>query len=184
MDLKDIRMDINRIDDSMKELFDERLKCSENVAMVKMAKGDEVFKPDREREICERFSASGENDYLVFVKKIMQISRRYQYRMFVNAGIVDADFDKWLGNGKAVFENGGIFDITVKADSDSVKALNVNDILSVVADSGLEIKELETDGESNKVHISLAVDNTDKSKRDAYVLAYLLYKETITNNFD
>lgn len=184
MDLKSIRMDINRIDDSMKKLFDERLKCSENVARVKMAEGDEVFKPDRERQICERFSETGENDYLVFVKKIMQISRRYQYRRFADAGISDGSFDKWLGESRTVLDGGGILDMTVKADSDSAKGLNVNDILSVVADTGLIIKSLEADGEGNRVHISLAVDNTDKSKRDAYVLAYLLYKETITNNFD
>ena len=64
MSLTEVRKEINRIDDSMKSLFDERMLCSNEVAKVKIQTKDKVFKPLREKEICERFS--DDEEYLSF----------------------------------------------------------------------------------------------------------------------
>lgn len=179
MDLEDIRKNINVIDDSMKKLFDERKKCSERVAEVKMAEYDDVYKPQREREICERFSIDEDRGYPSFVKKIMQISRKYQYSLFIDSGIIDEGFNEWLGDKRSVMEYGGILDLKIKADSTSENGLNVNDILSIVTDTELNIYRLEVDGQTGEIKIGFEVADTDNAKKEAYVLAYLLYKETL-----
>ena len=56
MSLSKVREKINQVDDSMKQLFDERMECSNQVADIKLKEADKVFKPLREKEIAERFS--------------------------------------------------------------------------------------------------------------------------------
>ena len=69
MSLSKIREKINKIDDEMKSLFKERMDCSNEVAAVKIADQDKVFKPLREKEIVERFS--DDEEYVAFVKKVI-----------------------------------------------------------------------------------------------------------------
>ena len=74
MDLGNIRNEINRIDDEIRELFKKRLDCSDQVARVKLETGDLVYKPEREREIAKRLS--NDKKYLSINKRIIQISRK------------------------------------------------------------------------------------------------------------
>ena len=67
------------------------------------------------------------------------------------------------------------------ADSKSMEGLNVHDILSIVADTKLEILKLDADGTTNRVSIKLNIPNEDEAKKEAKILAYMLYKETIQN---
>jgi len=43
----------------------------------------------------------------------------------------------------------------------------------------LEILKLDADGTTNRVSIKLNVPNEDEAKKEAKILAYMLYKETI-----
>ena len=178
MSLTNIRKEINLIDDNMKKLFDDRLKCALEVAKVKLQENDDIYKPAREIEICERFL--DEADYLVFIKKVMQISRKFQYTTFVDNDAIHQDFEEYISKHCGdVFSLGGALELNLRADSKSVNGLNINDILSVVADTKLEILKLEADGTTGKVYIKLAVPNDDTAKKEAKILAYMLYKETI-----
>ena len=180
MSLTNIRKEINLIDDDMKKLFDNRLKCSFEVAKVKMQENDEVYKPAREIEIYERFS--GEESYLVFVKKIMQISRKFQYKTFIDNGAMHEDFEKYISDYYGdVFEKGGILEMSLKADSHSANGLNIHDILSVVADTNLKIIKIDVDGATDEISIKLDVPDADEAKKEAKLIAYMLYKETIQN---
>ena len=180
MSLSNIRKEINLIDDNMKKLFDERLNCSLEVAKVKLQEKDDIYKPAREIEICERFS--GEESYLVFIKKVMQISRKFQYTTFIDNNAIHEDFEEYISkNCNDVFGIGGILELNLMADSKSMEGLNVHDILSIVADTKLEILKLDADGTTNRVSIKLNIPNEDEAKKEAKILAYMLYKETIQN---
>lgn len=178
MGLTNIRKQINTIDDSMKKLFDDRLNCSLEVAKVKMCDNDDIYKPAREVEICERYM--GEESYLIFIKKIMQISRKFQYRTFLENDVLYEDFEDYASKHYSdVFSGGGKMDIYLKADSESKNGLNVNDILSVISDTKLKISKLSVDGATDEVYICLDVPDDEKSKKEARILACMLFKETI-----
>lgn len=83
MNLSDIRVNIDRVDKEIKQLFIERMALAEQVVSVKAETGDKIFKPDREKDIIERNSQGMntkiEHEYQALVKRIMEVSRKYQY---------------------------------------------------------------------------------------------------------
>ena len=175
MGLSEVRKEINRIDDSMKLLFDERMDCSNQVAEVKIAEGDSVFKPLREKEICERFA--DDEEYLTFVKKVMQISRKRHYSIFLDREVKTDTADKLKATKESICET-GILQLKVMSDKTATNGLNDKDIISVVADTSLNIKSLNVD-DNGQVNISLLVDKNEKAMNEALTLAYMLYEETI-----
>jgi monofunctional chorismate mutase len=84
MTLEEARQDIDKIDNELRELFLKRMKVSEAIAEIKAASGDEIYKPDREKIVIDRLTAGVDEDvkdeYTQFVKKIMEISRNYQFK--------------------------------------------------------------------------------------------------------
>ena len=56
MDLKDIRADIDRIDDEMIKLFVQRMDCARRVAEAKRETGRPIRDHAREREIVNRLT--------------------------------------------------------------------------------------------------------------------------------
>lgn len=180
MKLNDIRIKIDKIDDEMRSLYNDRLECSKQVAEVKLSNGDEVFKPARERDIEDRFS-NDESGYLIYIKKIIQLSRRLQYSEFINAKHIDGGYMTWL-NANSVYNensllNGGILSLTLRGDKSGMRALKVNDIISLIADTGLELISLSC--ESDTVKVSVRVKNTERDKKEAGLLSYMLFKESI-----
>ncbi len=84
MNLDEIRAHIDRIDTQMKSLFLERMECAGQVAETKARMGsDSVFVPERELAIIEKraadIDASLYDEYVVFIRHLMSVSRRYQY---------------------------------------------------------------------------------------------------------
>ena len=156
MDLSNVRNEINRIDDEIRELFSQRLNCSDQVACIKLETGDMVYKPEREREIAKRLS--NDKKYLSVNKRIVQISRKYQYEKFVD-------------NKKL---NEGFMD---SFDAASDKGLGLNEILQIISDTNLVIEELHVS--EYKVNVTFKVESDEASRREALVLSYMLYMETI-----
>ena len=173
MSLSTVRCKINSVDDNMKQLFDDRMECANQVAEVKIAEEDKVFKPLREKEIAERFA--DDKEYLTFIKKVMQISRRRQYGIFLDRV---ASVSEELRAVKADILDKGFLELKLKTDDMSTDGLNVNDVLSVIADSSLHIKKLNVD-ESGMVHVVLDVEDNESCIREAMVLAYMLGEETL-----
>lgn len=183
MKLDDIRIKINKIDDEMRALYNDRIECSKQVAEVKLSNGDEVFKPERERDIEERFS-DDENGYLIYIKKIIQLSRKLQYSEFINAKHIDEKYMTWLNansvdNENTLF-NGGTLSLTLQGDKSGMRALKVNDIISVIADTGLELVSLSC--EVDTVKVSFMVKNTERDKKEAGLLSYMLFKESMRDS--
>ncbi|MCM1273418.1 MAG: chorismate mutase [Clostridium sp.] len=175
MDLDKVRSDINKIDDELKKNFSDRLTCSARVAQIKLENNDAIYKPTREKQICESFAE--DRKYLTFIKKIMQISRIFQYGLFYENGAIAGDFyDSLDEQSKGALEQGGLLSLKLVADYESASGLNAHDILSVIADSSLKIKKLcaSEDG----VEVCLEVDDDEGTRREALILAYMLYAET------
>ena len=94
LDLTVIREDIDKIDKNIVELFEERMKLCEDVARYKIGVGKDVL--DKEREITKinklTSLAHGEfNEHGVeeLFTQIMAISRKRQYQLLAENGIVD-----------------------------------------------------------------------------------------------
>ncbi len=177
MSLSKVREKINIIDDEMKSLFKQRMDCSNEVAAVKIAEKDKVFKPLREKDIVERFS--GDEEYVAFVKKVMQISRKRQYGIFLDQQITSSCDDEFAKCKKSITEQ-GVLTLKLKADKTSTDGLNVNDILSIIGDTSLDINNL-TVSEDGYIDVTINVNN-DKARQEALVLAYMLSEETIEYN--
>ncbi len=176
MNLSEVRLKINEVDESMKALFDSRMNCSKQIAEVKLETGDDVFKPDREQAILEKFSDDAE--YHIFIKKVMQISRKYQYGLFADNGELKDKFtEKLTESNRKVFEEGGKLELSLQGDITGQNALKPKDIISVVADTSLNLESLEL--RDDKIKLTFNVDNSETSKKEAFILAYMLYMETI-----
>lgn len=82
-DLKDIRVDINRIDEEMARLFAERMKLVEGVAKYKKSVGMKILDSNREKEMVKRNSDKVKDEtlkkyYIDFLESNIKISRNYQ----------------------------------------------------------------------------------------------------------
>ena len=84
--LDDIRKNINKIDEQMAKLFEERMKCSEEVAKYKISHALPILDKSREQAVVTNNLKYINNpeikDYYVnFINSTMEISRSYQLRL-------------------------------------------------------------------------------------------------------
>ena len=83
MTLDEVRVNIDRVDKQIKELFQERMELADQVAQIKAQTGDQIFKPDREEAIIQKLTADIvpgiKREYIALIKRIMEVSRKYQY---------------------------------------------------------------------------------------------------------
>ena len=82
-ELPEVRVDIDRVDAEIRNLFRERMALADEVARIKARTADEIFKPDREQAIIARLTESIDpsilKEYTAVIRRIMEISRKYQY---------------------------------------------------------------------------------------------------------
>ncbi len=57
MTLDDLRRDIDRVDEVLVRLLNERARCVCEIGQVKKAQGTEVYQPDREKEVLAHVRA-------------------------------------------------------------------------------------------------------------------------------
>jgi len=90
MTLNDLRVKIDSIDLKIKELFLQRMKTAEEVAARKFETGDRILKPEREEEVIRRLTEGMDGEmklsYTSFLKKVMEVSRTFQYRKMLSLG--------------------------------------------------------------------------------------------------
>lgn len=99
-DLLELRNEIDGIDSQIVELYEERMKISEEVAKYKIQSGKKVF--DKERE-CEKLAMLSKKAHSKFTEhgivelfeQIMSMSRKKQYQLLSEHGIVEKpDFEE------------------------------------------------------------------------------------------
>ena len=82
MDLKDIRQEIDRIDKQLLSLFNERMKCSIQVAEYKKEHNLPILNSEREKEILDKVEKdSGKFGYQtrVLFADMIELSKGIQY---------------------------------------------------------------------------------------------------------
>lgn len=84
MTLDEVRAQIDAVDAQMKPLFLERMKYAAKVVEAKIEMGsDSVFVPERELAIIRERAADVTpefyDEYVIFLRHLMSVSRRYQY---------------------------------------------------------------------------------------------------------
>lgn len=93
MTLDQLRTRIDEIDLQIKDLFLERMKTAEAIAESKSRTGDKILKPEREEEVIRNLTRDMSEEmklpYTSFLKKVMEVSRTFQYRKLLALG---ADF--------------------------------------------------------------------------------------------
>lgn len=82
-ELKDIRTDINAVDEQIRGLFMKRMALALEVAKTKANTNDKILKPDREAEIIATRSQGMPDEirlkYVALLQSMMRASREYQY---------------------------------------------------------------------------------------------------------
>lgn len=90
MTLNDLRTKIDEIDLKIKEQFLQRMRVAEEVAISKSETGDKIQKPEREEEVIQRLTEDMAGEwklsYSSFLKKVMEVSRTFQYRKMLALG--------------------------------------------------------------------------------------------------
>lgn len=90
MTLNELRMKIDEIDLKIKDLFLQRMKVAESVAEAKSKTGDKILKPEREEELIRSLTSDLDEEkkisYVSFLKKVMEVSRTFQYRKMLELG--------------------------------------------------------------------------------------------------
>ena len=83
MTLEEVRKNIDRVDAKIRDLFTERLGLADEVARIKAQTEDVIYKPEREAVILKKQSECMDThlvkEYQALIKRIMEISRKYQY---------------------------------------------------------------------------------------------------------
>ncbi len=107
MDLKDYREKINKIDDQMVALFEERMETAAEIAAYKKDNGLPVFDAARERE---RLKSVGEQlpehlqDYgLSMYSLLMDLSKTYQHRTMGGGSEVSREIEAAIRRTPALF---------------------------------------------------------------------------------
>ncbi len=93
-DLLELRDEIDVIDNQIVELYEKRMKISEQVAEYKIANGKPVFDKTRENQKLESLSSKVSNDFLKhgvieLFDQIMSMSRKKQYQLLSAHGICE-----------------------------------------------------------------------------------------------
>lgn len=181
MQLDEIRNEINKIDDKMDTLFQERMKCSGQVAKTKMQTGDSVYKPKREKQVLARFSDEENMLNGLHVRKVMQLSRYYQYEQFLKE--TDISDEMFCAVWEGIFQTQKEVSLCVELVTDETleNGMSVQDILSVLGDFATSLESLFF--KENRITISLFVPVDTQSRWKVKCLTYMLYKESLQCRF-
>lgn len=114
MDLTELRGQIDEIDSQIVELYEKRMKISEQVAEYKIGTGKKVFDKVREEEKLRSVKALTHNEFNShgieeLFEQIMSMSRKLQYRLLAEHGSVGKlpfiGVDSLVeGNARVVFQ--------------------------------------------------------------------------------
>jgi len=113
-DLLKLRDEIDKIDNEIVALYERRMEIAEGVAKYKIKTGKKVFDKEREKDKLKTLSAKASSEFsrigiLELFEHIMSISRKKQYRLLTESGLVEipeleAVNDFVVPNARIVFQ--------------------------------------------------------------------------------
>jgi len=81
-ELDEVRQEIDRVDDRLKEMFLRRMELVDRVAEIKSKGRDAVYQPGRETAMIQRLTDGVEDrfkeEYAEFIRQILRLSKEYQ----------------------------------------------------------------------------------------------------------
>ena len=174
MTLEEIRCDIDKKDNELKRLFVERMELSEKVVRFKAETGNAIYKPDREEEVIERLTEGVSEDireeYRSFVKHILLLSRKYQYRRMSDIkGAYKAELEDGTEGISAGHNRVKILIGSNEKKCDPVKAL------TIISEYGIGISEMSFSEEEGILSLELKADLMQK---ELLILLYQLSEES------
>lgn len=112
MDIKELRKEIDGINNEMLELFVKRMEVSEQIAEYKRENNMPVIDRAREREILADMSEKAGSDMekyaYYFFSKIMDLSRAHQHEMLTGESRVRKQIEEALAMAEEVFPQSGL----------------------------------------------------------------------------
>ncbi len=120
-DLEKYREQINEIDKKMRDLFKKRMQVAKDIALYKKERNLKVYDPIREKTVIEK-NASLLNDkelerhYCLFLQRMMDISKDYQYDLIKSANIITIGSNK--GNYDVILQKDCLDDLSGYFDLD------------------------------------------------------------------
>jgi len=107
MDLKDLRVQIDGIDDQLVELFKKRLDIATEVARAKEAQGLPILNSAREREIVNRLTQELDDEMAGYVKilytTLFDLSRAHQAECMKKNSVIGEKIEKALKETPELF---------------------------------------------------------------------------------
>lgn len=93
-DLLELRDEIDKIDQQIVSLYEQRMKISEQVAGYKISTGKKVFDKERENQKLSTLTALADSSFTrhgirELFEQIMAMSRKKQYQLLTEHGIID-----------------------------------------------------------------------------------------------
>ncbi len=155
MTLEEVRKEIDLVDSQMKPLFLSRMDCARHVAEAKAVTGSDVFVPAREDEIIAKrtadVDASVKQEYEMFLRHLMSVSRRYQYGMLkdMQDKVIAEALEKAGLNEDTEHEQ-----VTVQF-ADSREKSNLNLFLNMIRLNGIMIDAMEVTSEQDLQKVTL-----------------------------
>ena len=102
-DLKEIRNELDRIDDQLIRLFSQRMSLARDVAAYKKEHGLPILDTGREREIINRVSLEAGEDMAHYAKLLYQtlfsVSKAYQARQLYSPSHLNGEIEPGHGGG-------------------------------------------------------------------------------------
>ena len=138
--LTEARNKINRIDQKMAELFEERMKAAEDIAEYKLSNGLAIYDATREAEVLENAASNIQTEeykeyYKCFLQCTMDISKSYQHTLIDGKVLHGENVYKQL----IVDLKERSYPITIGRDllKNADKYFNLNRSVVIVTDSGV-----------------------------------------------
>ncbi len=132
-DLEKYREQINEIDEQMRDLFKKRMQVAKEIALYKKERNLKVYDPVREKAVIEKNVAllkdsELERHYSLFLQRMMDISKDYQYDLIKSPNIIT------IGSNK------GNYDVVIKKDclDDLSSYFDLNRKVLVVIDERID----------------------------------------------
>lgn len=107
MDLKDVRNNIDAIDDKIAQLYKQRMGLVKQVVQAKKQNGTPTYDPTREREILLRVTDGADKDMQIYLKRVFEslfeTSKAYQTLNADYKSVIGDKIDEALNSGLKEF---------------------------------------------------------------------------------
>lgn len=190
-DLEKNRIKINKIDEQIAELFEQRMLSAKQIALYKKENNLPIFDSTREKEILEKETSYIKNDnlkqyYSNFIQNLMNISKDYQKSIIQNEISQDnVSKPEKDSSPSSIFLNlkDNSYQIYIKSGIlyEASKYFNLERRVLIVTDCGVPSSYAKTLASQCKTPVIVTIQNGENNKNLTNV--QILINEMLKNHF-